>query len=46
MSCEDERAASRRAGDGQDEELVSRVLTGGLLGEYAGLELLLRRRPE
>jgi hypothetical protein len=35
-----------RACDDNDEELVRQVLRGGLPGEHAGLELLLRRRPE
>ena len=30
---------------GTDEELVARVVSGGLLGGYAGLELRQRRRP-
>lgn len=46
MSCWDERAGIGRARDGHDMELAARVLTGGPLGEYAGVELLLRRHPE
>ena len=30
----------------RDHDLVRQVLEGGLPGEHAGLELLLRRRPE
>lgn len=33
------------ARDGRDHDLVRQVLDGGLPGEHAGLELLLRRRP-
>ena len=46
MSPADERAGIGRARDGHDAELAGRVLAGGVLGEYAGLELLLRRWPE
>jgi hypothetical protein len=35
-----------RGRDGRDDDLVREVLHGGLPGEHAGLELLLRRRPE
>ena len=46
MLSADERAGVGRARDGHDAELAARVLTGGLLGEYAGLDALLRPRPK
>jgi hypothetical protein len=41
------RESSPIVSDGavSDEELLGQVLEGGLPGEHAGLELLLRRRP-
>ncbi len=39
-------AAADRSRDGRNDDLVRQVLHGGVPGEHAGLELLLRRHPE